>query len=169
MPLSDFSKSLPALRPSNHSVTSPADPDYNCIAWALGDTKRWWEPHFIIPAPPPVYHWPPKLPTDRAISTYIALFETHGYLLAANGQREAGKEKLALYCMGNRFMHVARQLPNGKWTSKLGVAEDLDHDLDALESTAITGFGKAAYFMERTRAHKRGVTMLANRPSPNRR
>jgi hypothetical protein len=29
--------------------------------------------------------------------------------------------------------HVARQLPNGRWTSKLGRAEDIEHDLHDLE------------------------------------
>ena len=28
--------------------------------------------------------------------------------------------------------HAARQLPNGKWTSKLGRWEDIEHDLEGL-------------------------------------
>jgi hypothetical protein len=27
------------------------------------------------------------------------------------------------------YTHAARQLPGGKWTSKLGKAEDIEHDI----------------------------------------
>lgn len=34
----------------------------------------------------------------------------------------------------NEISHVARQLPDGRWTSKLGPDEDIEHnDLHALE------------------------------------
>ncbi|MCI0637958.1 MAG: hypothetical protein L0Y72_23715 [Gemmataceae bacterium] len=29
--------------------------------------------------------------------------------------------------------HAARQLPTGRWSSKLGPSEDIEHDLHALE------------------------------------
>ena len=41
---------------------------------------------------------------------------------------EAGFVKVALYASGLFYTHAARQLPNGKWTSKLGRGEDIEHD-----------------------------------------
>lgn len=48
-----------------------------------------------------------------------------------------GYEKVALYVDNAGIpTHMARQLPNGEWTSKLGQLEDISHnDLDALEGT----------------------------------
>lgn len=37
---SDF----PRLRESGYELTSDADEANNCIAWAAGDSQRWWEP-----------------------------------------------------------------------------------------------------------------------------
>jgi len=41
---------------------------------------------------------------------------------------EPGFLKVALYGFGFTYTHAARQLPNGKWTSKLGKGEDIEHD-----------------------------------------
>lgn len=60
---------------------------------------------------------------------------------------EVGFEKIALYAKGNEFMHVARQSPNGKWSSKLGRLEDVEHDsLEVLEGDA---YGYPKLFMRR--------------------
>lgn len=32
---------FPRLTPHNHRITSPASPDYNCIAWSVGDAEHW--------------------------------------------------------------------------------------------------------------------------------
>jgi hypothetical protein len=36
--------------------------------------------------------------------------------------------------------HAARQLPSGRWTSKLVLREDIEHDLHALSGEAYVGF-----------------------------
>jgi len=43
------SDDFPRLTPGNHRITSPPTPDYNCIAWANGDTTRWWQPGVFCP------------------------------------------------------------------------------------------------------------------------
>ncbi len=56
-------------------------------------------------------------------------------------------EKLALYAdsMGD-VTHVARQLPNGNWTSKLGALEDIEHKTaEALDAD----YGKIAGALRR--------------------
>jgi hypothetical protein len=42
-------------------------------------------------------------------------------------------QKIAIYIdVSGTPTHAARQLPNGKWTSKLGWLEDIEHELDGL-------------------------------------
>ena len=45
--------------------------------------------------------------------------------------------------------HAARQLPNGKWTSKLGKAEDVEHE--SPEDVAGGVYGEVVQFMRRPR------------------
>ena len=84
-----------------------------------------------------------------------AAFATAGFASCADGVLEEGIEKVALYGIEDTFMHAARQLPNGRWTSKLGVSYDIEHDLDALTSSANAGgevqYGEIAAFMARPR------------------
>lgn len=79
----EIESSFPKLQTAAYHITSPATRDYNCIAWAAGDSRRWW--------------WPEDDP-DFADADSIPT-------------------------------HAARQLPNGRWTSKLGFLEDIEHDL----------------------------------------
>lgn len=47
---------------------------------------------------------------------------------------------------------MARQLPNGRWTSKLGEVEDIEHDLSDLEYESDDNpycYGLASIFMMR--------------------
>ncbi len=41
---------------------------------------------------------------------------------------EAGFEKVAIYGSGTFYTHAAKQTTVGKWSSKLGKAEDIEHD-----------------------------------------
>jgi hypothetical protein len=60
---------------------------------------------------------------------------------------EDGYEKVALY--GNTFLysHAARQLPNGKWSSKLGRSEDIEHDTP--DDVAGGLYGEVHQYMKR--------------------
>ena len=81
--------------------------------------------------------------------TFVSLFEAHGYEVTDNPGLENGVEKLVLYVRDNEFQHVARQLPNGRWKSKIGAQEDIEHDLDDLENDIPFSYGKASIFMKR--------------------
>ena len=72
----------------------------------------------------------------------------NSYKVCETGQSEPGVEKIAIYVDDNDVpQHVARQLPDGNWTSKLGKGEDIQHDsLDGLEGDL---YGKVAIFMMR--------------------
>lgn len=57
------------------------------------------------------------------------VFEQLGYVdCNLDTTLEPGYLKVALYGSGFTYAHAARQLPNGKWTSKLGKGEDIEHD-----------------------------------------
>ena len=42
--MTSIEAAFPALVGTGYFVTSPATPEYNCIAWAAGETDRWWWP-----------------------------------------------------------------------------------------------------------------------------
>ena len=64
----------------------------------------------------------------------MAAFASLGYPVCAGEDLEAGYERIALFADGDgRPTHAARQLLNGRWSSKLGKAEDIEHGLHDLE------------------------------------
>ena len=63
---------FPLLSISSYIITSQETDDYNCIAWAAGDTDRWW-----WPTSPP-YYWPQNIPLEESISAFIQAFSTLG-------------------------------------------------------------------------------------------
>jgi len=125
MPGSWSPSNLPFLTEDNHSIESPRKNRYNCLSWAAGSKRKWWSP--IKP-----YFWPPEAPREATIEAFVRAFETLGYAVCADGSLELGIEKLAIFARtdpaGNLVAtHAARQLPNGRWTSKLGPLEDIEH------------------------------------------
>ncbi len=140
---------LPGLAGSDYAITSSATDDYNCIAWAIGETERWWDPF------DPKRYWPAGIPRDDSVESIAQCFAAAGFSICEHGDHEPGIEKLALYADDEGFTHVARQLESGRWTSKLGDDVDVEHDLDALTTSANrTGrwrYGEIAAYMSRPR------------------
>jgi hypothetical protein len=114
-------EAFPRLTPYNHRVTSPPSIDYNCIAWSAGDMDHWWQPGLF---------WPIEVQlTDCGIAVLQQMFKARGYEDGGKDTSfETGFEKVALFSDGLYDTRAARQLANGKWTSKLGKAEDIEHD-----------------------------------------
>lgn len=123
---------------SEYKITSAESRHYNCIAFAAGETKRWWWP---IGA-----YWPANIPREETISCFVLAFQTLGYLPCDEGTLEADFEKIALYADENNVpTHMARQLHNGLWVSKCGSLEDIEHaELDALSE-----YGVVVKFLKR--------------------
>jgi hypothetical protein len=118
---------FPNLAPTGYDVTSPADGVYNCIAWAAGVTDAWWWPD-----PMDLTAWPAAARREETIPAFVEAFETLGFVPCAADALEIGFEKIALYALAEVPRHAARQLPNGRWTSKLGELEDIEHTLEGL-------------------------------------
>jgi hypothetical protein len=78
----------------------------------------------------------------------------HGYAPCETDEPEAAVEKVALYVGADgRVLHAARQLPDGAWTSKLGEAWDISHELRGLEGD---NYGRVARILKRPRATQPG-------------
>jgi hypothetical protein len=121
-------------------MTSPADIRYNCIAWVADETGHWWQPGV---------YWPTEASReDYGIGVLEAAFNKLGYEECSDDRLEPGFQKIALYGSGFMYTHAARQLPNGKWTSKLGKAEDIEHD--TADDVAGGVYGEVVQFMKRS-------------------
>ena len=133
---------FPKLTGGNHRVTSPEDCTYNCVAWAAGETDAWWDHLFG--------YWPGDASRDGSVAAYINLFASLGFELCATPQHEPGFEKITIYGReGGQFTHVAKQLPSGLWTSKLGSLEDIEHR--DLASISVPDYGRPIRFLRRLR------------------
>lgn len=123
----DIEQIFPRLRSSRYDVTSPRTIEYNCVAWAAGDTQRRWDPD-------PDYYWPEGIPRESTLVAVQAVFLNLGFEACESPDLESGFDKVAIFSMPPRIpTHVARQLPNGNWTSKLGDLEDIEHELNGVE------------------------------------
>jgi hypothetical protein len=116
---------FPRLQGAAWSVSGQPDDVYNCIAWAVGVTTDWWWPSGLGKT-----YWPEGEPREVTLEAFRAAFATLGYLVCASDELEPGFEKIAVF--GDEHgvpKHAARQRDSGRWTSKLGRMEDMDHAL----------------------------------------
>ncbi len=140
-----FEAAFPRLSRTSYVVTSPAQPDYNCIAWAAGDDSRWWEPDDLG-----MYFWPEGIPRRYSVEVYVKVFNTIGFEVCIDGTLESGVEKIAIFADHRDLpTHAARQLMDGSWTSKLGQLEDIIHW--NLESVSDGCYGMPVLFLKRLR------------------
>jgi hypothetical protein len=130
------------LRNTTWSVESPHSPYYNCIAYAAGETYRWWEPT-------PNYYWPPHLPRVVTLENFIGAFQSLGYEHSDNAVLEPGYEKVALYVNEHgKPTHAARQQESGKWIRKLGRNVDIEHETP--QGLAGDQYGRVAQILKRS-------------------
>jgi hypothetical protein len=143
MGVATIEKAFPKLRKQGYKITSVDAVDYNCFAWVLNDTTRWWSPALDG------CYWPDGFSAALTVANFVRLFKlVSGYEPCSHCRYERGFEKIAIYAdnEGN-VTHAARQTESGKWTSKLGDWEDIEHDtLEALEGDF---YGKVRQFLKR--------------------
>jgi hypothetical protein len=132
-----FFSSFPHLKKSEFQICSPESVEYNCIAWAAGRSD-------VLCWPNNMMFWPLTCPCEETVDAFIAFFATLGYKPCKDGEKERGIEKIALYAKGSKPKHAARQLRSGKWTSKLGISFDIEHDLKDLEGST---YGNVVLFL----------------------
>jgi hypothetical protein len=136
---------FPRLRDADYRVIGPPDATYNCIAWAAGVTDAWWWPS----GDPAAVYWPPGAPREETLDAVIAAFASIGFESCQDADVEVGFEKIALFAGASQApTHAARQLATGRWTSKLGQLECIEHDLPDLEGAE---YGTVAAILKRPR------------------
>ncbi|HEY1245738.1 MAG TPA: hypothetical protein VGF29_13015 [Hyphomicrobiaceae bacterium] len=135
---------LPNLTDDNWICTSPYKRSYNCIAWAAGDNQTFWWPFA---------YWPDGVEREETLEAFIAAFATRGYSECADASLEDGYEKIALYAVRDEGIdvptHAARQLADGRWTSKMGRAEDIEHN--TLDAVVCPVYGAPVRYLRRPR------------------
>jgi hypothetical protein len=133
---------FPNLRDEPYKAVSERTDDYNCIAWAARDIDNWWWPHEDA-------FWPHGIPKTEDQASFVAAFKAMGYEeCGVNFDLEHGYEKVVLYVgQDDKPKHMARQLPSGYWTSKLGPDWDIEH----LSVHGVEGrtYGRAVLAMRR--------------------
>lgn len=134
-----FFRDFPGLTPETVQVTSEATERYNCIAWAAGANNRpWWPSKYAF--------WPDDAPLEVTLAAFIQMYGAYRYNPVDDGTREDGIQKVAIYTLGGEPTHAARQLVDGRWTSKCGDDVDIEHELSELEGPL---YGEVAQFLGR--------------------
>lgn len=140
--LEHWRRAFPNMRADGFEKTSDPDVNYNCIAWAVGITNVW-----LADDEDANYFWPVERMGGR-VEGLIALFTYHGYTVCKHSLQEHGFEKVALYAgQDGKWTHAARQLHDGRWTTKDGCYADIAH---ATPECVCPHYGRVHCYMKRS-------------------
>ena len=67
---------FPRLRGQFYRIQSPKDDRYNCIAFAAGDSSRWWWPDAVGDD-----FWPNGIARVESVDSFREAFATLGYVV----------------------------------------------------------------------------------------
>ena len=143
-----FSAYFPNLK-DKYDETSEETDSYNCVAYILEIDDKWIDSYS--------YYWPDDLKRGDSPQHYAEFFKRKNYdnkrvdfEKCDKGNFEKGIEKIAIFQdkFGN-FTHVAIQLENENWSSKMGDYEDIIHY--SLEAVGKGDYGEPVIFMQRKR------------------
>jgi hypothetical protein len=139
----DRENKWPYLLSEGYDVKSIETWDYNCIAFAADVDDEWWWPDAQGDGIWPI-SW-----REVSKDCFIAAFQSLGYFghESCDGSLESGYEKIAVYLLNGIPTHAAKQLSDGRWKSKLGPWEDIEHNTTKAVEEYI--YGKAVVFMKR--------------------
>ena len=91
---------------------------------------------------------PEGISREESLASFIAAFALLGYEVATSAEHELTFEKVAILASSDGTpTHMARQLANGSWTSKLGSLEDIAH-ID-LHGVAGSDYGEVVAILRR--------------------
>ncbi|PWT78411.1 MAG: hypothetical protein C5B58_15330 [Acidobacteria bacterium] len=92
-------------------------------------------------------YWPVGVPRQLTLEVFKAAFATLGFEECHSGDLETGVEKIAIYTLRGKPTHAARQLRDGRWVSKLGLEEDIEHQ--TVNGVSGDIYGCVAVYMKR--------------------
>lgn len=144
---------FPGLAGRPWAKTSEWQGEYNCIAYAAGDKKRiWWPFEDVDDGHGDGCFWPEAVDRRPTLAAFVAAFRTLGYVQVSLSDLDPGVEKVALFALDGVPKHAAIQLESGRWSSKLGQAWDIEHDLVDLQGPR---YGQVAAILARSREQHR--------------
>jgi len=142
----DIESIFPNLIIDGYEITSPEAPDYNCIAYSVGDCSRWWWPDQFG-----ICYWPQNSSRKESVEAFLEVYNSLGFVECDSPEPQPGFEKIALFVGENgKPTHAAKLLPSGHWCSKLGKIEDITHSLKGIEGS---DYGKVKIILKR-KIHK---------------
>lgn len=138
-----FANDYPHLK-DNYIQTSDETIEYNCISFVLDDYENiyssWGEEGL----------WIDGLERTHTPGNYAEFFRIKGgFEICLNSDLEESIEKIAIFGEENEFLHVAIQIQDGKWKSKMGEFEDIQHN--TLKAVSGKRCGFPLIYMARTR------------------
>lgn len=149
----------PKLRPGNYAIKSRATARYNCMAFANGDDRHWWQSGLHGGR----HYWPPNV--GDTLEAWVEIFTRQGYELTSSRDVESGFEKIAIYLDLTDMLpgHIAKS--DGRvWKSKLGRIQDIEHaTLELLEGDESWEYGIVERILRRPLKSKR----VARRAKPS--
>src|SRR5262249_43559988 len=114
----ELESDCPSLKDHGYKITSPRDPRYNCIAYAVGDVTQFWDDFKIAGYRVRGYYWPPSAGSPDTLTGWMSIFHLHGYTETEDRSFQPEYEKVAIYESAEGPEHVARQKASGMWVSK---------------------------------------------------
>lgn len=135
-----LTRAFPNLASEGFDIVDEPSPRYNCIAYAAGDTSKWWWPDGIN-------YWPPWATLTNRIESLQEAFAGIDFERCSDADTENGYQKVALYEAQGAMKHAAIQMPNGRWHSKMGKGPVIEHRNP--ESLSGGVYGEPTVFMRR--------------------
>ena len=129
---------------ADYNFVPKSDPtgEYNCVGWAVHNQRN-----YIWPDARGQFAWPPDMPREESVAAFQIFFSRMGFSECDSLEYESGFEKIAIYANRDGPQHVARQLPRGAWTRKMGEMIDAEHP--TVDVLAGPGFGMVVLIMKR--------------------
>jgi hypothetical protein len=125
----DIERDFPLLIGKEYEL-SDENFNYNCLAYALGDENRWWEPPRMSGR-----YWPDGFASDTTVATVESILRVSGFTEELEPSATPITHAVAIYAEGNEWTHFAR-FSEGEWSSKLGEGHDVQgvqlEDLEGL-------------------------------------
>jgi hypothetical protein len=84
---------FPGLVQGNYAVTSLRSKHYNCVAWAAGDSTKWWWPGANVDEE----YWPESIDRLETLDSFQAVFASLGNTVCQRDDLEPGFEKVAIF------------------------------------------------------------------------
>ena len=136
-----LAKAFPRLSGESFEIVAQPSIQYNCIAYAAGDTDKWWD-HTED------NYWPVSATRSDRIESLKEVFGRLGFEQCQDGRIENGFQKVSLYERQGAWTHAALQMPDGSWRSKMGRGPVIEH----LSPESLSGgeYGEATVYMRRS-------------------